>query len=72
MMELKPCPFCGGKADIGEQYDGLYFVICTACLSSSPSSKSKELVERHWNRRVTNGTERKADEANPRVFEQVR
>lgn len=61
MMELKQCPFCGGKADMGEVIDGVYMVNCTKCFASSSTSKSKELVARHWNRRVTNGTERKAD-----------
>lgn len=56
MMELKPCPFCGGEADMGEVIDGLYIVNCTKCFASSASSKSKELVVRHWNRRVTDGS----------------
>lgn len=61
MMELKPCPFCGGEADMGKVIDGLYIVNCTKCFASSATSKSKELVVRHWNRRVTDGTERKSD-----------
>ena len=39
MSDLKPCPFCGGEAGIGE-YDSdpdgpFYFVNCTDCMAST-------------------------------------
>lgn len=61
MMELKPCPFCGGEADMDKVIDGVYMVNCTKCFASSATSKSKELVVRHWNRGVNDETERKVE-----------
>lgn len=29
-MELKSCPFCGGRATV-ERWDGRYFAYCTGC-----------------------------------------
>lgn len=61
MIELKSCPFCGGEANVEKVIDGLYYVNCTKCFASSTTLKSKELVARRWNRRVTDEPERKAD-----------
>ena len=42
MAELKPCPFCGGKAEIkdivrkiDEGYRLFYYVQCVSCFSAS-------------------------------------
>lgn len=34
MNELKPCPFCGGKAKLTHEADISSFVICTICRTS--------------------------------------
>lgn len=34
MVDLKPCPFCGGKAEIGTG-PGYSFVNCTDCMAST-------------------------------------
>ena len=62
MDELKPCPFCGGKArfvDNGEPNGSKYYfadVICTnqVCrgCSSYLESKTKEQAIAVWNRRA--------------------
>jgi hypothetical protein len=60
--ELKPCPFCGGKAKFYEKPVGKYIVVCTECgacnvkkgewdgfsfYTSIPDAKKA------WNQRVT-------------------
>ena len=55
--ELKPCPFCGGKARVHEVETrtssiGGYFVMCTKCLTSSDNYSSSEIAAEYWNRRV--------------------
>ena len=60
MSELKPCPFCGGKAHIEFDYNGViespekiwaYSVICERCATSSGLCCSKEKAIEAWNRR---------------------
>lgn len=57
--ELKPCPFCGGKAkivNIGD-CDGsdFYMIVCTKCTTSTSfgfKSRTKLDVIKAWNRRT--------------------
>lgn len=63
MSKLKPCPFCGGEAEIYVEYDGdgalKYHAYCENCAAGSrkimvhPSSRDHigEVVEA-WNRRA--------------------
>ena len=65
--ELKPCPFCGGKASInyeriqGENKGFWAQVICNACHGRSggtwaSSYNTAERIEvKAWNRRANNG-----------------
>ena len=61
MKELKPCPFCGGKAVLHEYktykdhamvYQ--YYVACRDCGTENPALgvNSAEEAERRWNHRV--------------------
>ena len=56
MEELKPCPFCGGKAEIKKHEEWGWFqyeVYCKNCDASFDASfSSKEAARNHWNRRV--------------------
>ena len=58
MSELKPCPFCGGKAEmlINEYEDSRkeYLVACTECdgMVERWREAEEEAVEQ-WNRRVS-------------------
>lgn len=64
MIELKPCPFCGGKAEKkGQSYTGenYVFILCSRCGASGPIMTTKQprikdednpAIEA-WNRRVT-------------------
>lgn len=50
---LKPCPFCGGT--------DLYWdpeicsILCESCIACGPTSLMKEIAEKRWNQRMTNG-----------------
>lgn len=52
--ELKPCPFCGGKAQMN--YDGeRKLILCSECLIRTESYKTYEAARDVWNRRAENG-----------------
>lgn len=62
MSELKPCPFCGGKARLF--VDGGVRVVCSKCYVGTMSltdniveyeSNAVETVIKAWNRRADNG-----------------
>lgn len=54
MDNLKPCPFCGGEAEILDQPD-LFFVFkmvkCKKCLLELTYCEDKEEAVRKWNTR---------------------
>ena len=62
MIELKPCPFCGGKATISSSTnDDYFFTRCTRCTASigvilyngwRPTFISREDAADAWNNRV--------------------
>ena len=61
--ELKPCPFCGGKADVSFDPDGVkdttgrkwsYTVLCNNCCATSGLCWSSDMAMAAWNRRVNN------------------
>ena len=55
--KLKPCPFCGGVAQILPAYSGaskVWYVICTNCHNTSLQNEIKQTVIEAWNRRVKN------------------
>lgn len=57
--ELKPCPFCGGKAiilqtDTSYRYSK-YFATCNSCGAEMPRvCRTREEAIEVWNRRVDN------------------
>lgn len=62
-FDLKPCPFCGGKADFGknqradESGKGFYFVQCLECHARATnicgtSFETEEKAVKAWNSRV--------------------
>lgn len=65
MTELKPCPFCGGEAEISKgRFDGkdTSYVMCKKCEAwgefffVSPKYASNERAIKAWNRRVKDET----------------
>lgn len=62
--ELKPCPFCGGKARAKILMGGkrgktiVHFVICSVCRNRTAVYLDKDEATEAWNRRSDNGNER--------------
>jgi Lar family restriction alleviation protein len=61
MPELKPCPFCGGKAFFNKLYDAYddeeYCIACTDCdcvFTVTYKNPDKSDLAEAWNRRVQN------------------
>jgi Lar family restriction alleviation protein len=52
--ELKPCPFCGGKAEYIQEGCVIGRVRCKECRISQTLLGTKEEVISDWNRRVDN------------------
>lgn len=55
--ELKPCPFCGGKAILEKESNMYlwYFVKCKDCHGRSAKKMEKEKAIKAWERRADNG-----------------
>lgn len=55
--ELKPCPFCGGKAQVvfDSETETLFIIQCTECKAQTAGSEYLYSAEYDWNRRVENG-----------------
>ena len=63
MVELKLCPFCGGRASINFDSEAIidsqgrhwaYNVVCDKCCATSGLAYSIEMAIEIWNRRVNN------------------
>lgn len=50
MSELKPCPFCGGKAKL--LGFTRFWVQCEPCGAQTPLYVFEDAAEEAWNRRV--------------------
>ena len=61
MAELKPCPFCGGKAREKVYITGTwmkrkwFYVECSVCSAKVSLSSVKEEAYEAWNRRAEDG-----------------
>lgn len=51
--ELKPCPFCGGEAELYQSYCGYYQIECHQCSARSCMAAEEESVISNWNMRST-------------------
>lgn len=49
MTELKPCPFCGGEAELYS--GGIKYVLCKECLATSNDFKTEAEAIKAWNTR---------------------
>ena len=51
--ELKPCPFCGGEAELfGTTESGIFYVECLNCDVNGNFDMPEEAIAA-WNRRVS-------------------
>jgi Lar family restriction alleviation protein len=50
--ELKPCPFCGGEAEMIGGSGGSYWLVCSGCSICSPMYNTSKAAIEAWNRRV--------------------
>lgn len=53
MTELKPCPFCGGKAFITPEYQGGQRLVirCNECSAIGPQFLNENAMIKSWNTR---------------------
>ncbi len=56
MPELRPCPFCGGKAHLCKDQPGgrLWHVSCGRCYVMTVNHGRQDAAVVAWNRRVSN------------------
>ena len=54
MKELKPCPFCGGEAEIemDESWYWNYHVFCQECKIGTDYYETADEARQAWNRRA--------------------
>lgn len=52
--ELKPCPFCGSRADVFQTLNGYHCVQCVVCGCGTLNTRNEEIAVKAWNRRVKN------------------
>lgn len=50
---LKPCPFCGGEAEVRMFTSTMIFVQCQSCLAGTSGFDSEHEAVKVWNRRYT-------------------
>lgn len=55
-IQLKPCPFCGGKAILDEDLDCFYSgwksVHCKNCHAKTDADKDERIAIQNWNNRA--------------------
>lgn len=67
-VKLKPCPFCGGVAHLGIDYensnisimfhDYVYYIKCQSCSALIYGSYDIKEISDKWNRRVVGQNEK--------------
>ena len=51
-IELKPCPFCGGKAELGDGRGHNWDISCIECGASSEQTLIRSEIIAAWNKRA--------------------
>lgn len=66
MIELKPCPFCGGDAEVGEEQESIfdpepqfYYIYCEFDCATGCKAPTLDKAARIWNTRVTDAIQMK-------------
>lgn len=62
LVELKPCPFCGGVAELYEHKTFInplalsgFYIKCQGCKVTTAYYKTAKEAIKKWNRRANNG-----------------
>lgn len=50
--KLKPCPFCGGEAEVEEDYINSFIAVCGKCFATARRMYSPSAAAKKWNRRT--------------------
>lgn len=55
MAELKPCPFCGRKAELRYTEEGFSYIVCAndGCYVRTDGHLNEESAINHWNKRTS-------------------
>lgn len=53
-VKIKPCPFCGGEADVDIGNFGGMVCYCKQCFSQGKQCNTEEEAIEAWNRRIDN------------------
>lgn len=51
VLDVKPCPFCGGRAELIRYDNGSCAVVCIQCKSAGPEGYDEKYPIKKWNER---------------------
>ena len=59
MDKLKPCPFCGRRAELRHTKEGFSYILCAndGCYARTDGHLNEESAIKHWNTRTQNDKE---------------
>lgn len=52
-IKLKPCPFCGGRAEMSPTYPSIHALVCIRCDAKTADYLSIPAAVKAWNTRYS-------------------